>query len=75
MPDSLTSQLAAEEAKRNRHVPVEQRRRMNEAALKRLTGEALRQRNTKEACLANQARLLAGMKSAAVRHASGPQTE
>lgn len=62
--------IAAEEAKRDRHLDPAERWRLIQSAIAWAESQQTVGRNTKEACLANQARLLAGMKAAAARGAT-----
>ena len=64
MTEDRAKLIAAEEAKRNRVVSREERRRMIEAGLKQIGRELMGIRNTKEVCLAKQARIMAGLKAA-----------
>ncbi|HUE70571.1 MAG TPA: hypothetical protein VMP01_06745 [Pirellulaceae bacterium] len=58
----INNLVAAEEAKRNRHLDPAERWRLIQAAIDWADSQQTVRRSTKEACLANQARLLAGMK-------------
>jgi hypothetical protein len=57
----LSALIASEEAKRNRHLDPVERWRLIQAAIEWAQSQQTVRRNTKEACLANQARLLAGI--------------
>lgn len=57
--DNLAAVIAAEEAKRNRHLSAAQRFALIEQTIAWAEAQSTVQRNTKEACLREQARLLA----------------
>ena len=63
----MSEVIAAEEAKRNRHLDPAERWRLIQAAIEWAQSQQTVRRNTKEACLANQARLLATARTAMAR--------
>lgn len=63
MNDEFSDLVAAEEAKRNRHISPRQKWEMLQQLLIWTESQATGQRNTKEACLREQERLLAGLKA------------
>lgn len=60
----MTHLVAVEAAKRDRHLDAAERWRLVQAAIAWAETQQTVRRNTKEACLANQARILARRKAA-----------
>ena len=63
MNDEFSELVAAEEAKRNRHISARQKWEMLQQLLIWTESQATGQRNTKEACLREQERLLVGLEA------------
>ena len=63
MNDKFSQLVAAEEAKRNRHISPRKKWELFQQLLIWTESQPTGQRNTKEACLREQERLLAGLET------------